>query len=418
VDDFRPEETDASPNDILTGELAVEQETFSQELRVSAEHDGWNWLAGAYYLTDEAEDQTAFDLLRALRPLYVGAPCALAPPGNPSGFCPEEFVFKFKSGTQQEITSFALFFDTTIDLTDSLSLSAGLRYTDEEIEHDTIFFYDEPAAGNPLLPGFPTSNDTSFDNISGRLVLDYRVNDDLMLYGGVTTGFKSGGIQSTSDGTSLYDEETLLSYEAGFKSTLAGGRLRFNGTAFLYDYEDLQVFAFVIIDGIGFSTISNAADAQIYGAEFELQWLPVDNLFINLGMGLLDTEYEDFVIPAGDFSGNSITMSPELTFNGLVQYDVPLGDMGTVTLQTDFNYQDEVYFDAQNNPLLKEDAYWLWNARVAWKSADERWEVAAYGRNLGDEEYMVYAFDLSFFGFNEEMIGTPRAYGVEVQFNL
>ena len=198
------------------------------------------------------------------------------------------------------------------------------------------------------------------------------------------------------------------------------GGTGFLGTAVLAEAlsqdEDLQVFAFVIVDGTGFSTISNAADATIYGAEAELQWLPIDNLFINLGLGLLNTEYEDFVIASGDFSGNDITMSPETTFNGLIQYDIPLDNGSRITLQTDFNYQDEVQFDALNNPLLSEDDYWLWNARASWTSANEQWEVAAFGRNLGDEEYMVYAFDLSFFGFNEEMLGTPMSYGVEVTY--
>ena len=109
-------------------------------------------------------------------------------------------------------------------------------------------------------------------------------------------------------------------------------------------------------------------------------------------------------------------MSPELTVNALIQYDLPVSDVGTFTFQTDFNYQDEVFFDALNNPLLSEDDYWLWNARVSWTSVDEKWEVSAFGRNLGDEEYMVYAFDLSFFGFNEEMIGTPQAFGIEVTY--
>jgi iron complex outermembrane receptor protein len=417
VGDFRPEETDDGPNDILTGELSVDQETFSQEFRLTWENDRWSWIAGAYYLNDEATDNTAFDILRAFRPFTIGddVNCS-APPGNPDGFCPEQFVFKSKSGTDQEITSFAVYGDASIQLSEVFKLSFGLRYTDEEVEHDSFFFYDEPLSGFPSQPGFPDQADNEFSNVTGRLVLDAKLTEDFLVYGGITSGFKAGGIQTTSDGIAPYDEEKLLSYEVGFKSSFAGGRVRFNGSAFYYDYEDLQVFAFVIVNGLGFSTISNAADAEIYGVELELQWLPIENLFLNFGVGVLSTEYQDFVLPTGDFSGNDITMSPELTLNGLIQYDIPLGDKGNLTLQTDFNYQDEVFFDALNNPLLGEDDYWLWNARVSWTSASEQWEVAAFGRNLGDEEYMVYAFDLSFFGFNEEMLGTPRAFGLELTY--
>ena len=111
-------------------------------------------------------------------------------------------------------------------------------------------------------------------------------------------------------------------------------------------------------------------------------------------------------------------MSPELSFNGLVQYDILLGSSGVINLQVDFNYQDDVFFDAQNNPLLSEGSYWLFNARAGWTSPKGNWEVAAWGRNLGNEEYMVYAFDLSVFGFNEEMIGNPRKYGAEATYRF
>jgi iron complex outermembrane receptor protein len=426
VDDARPEETDATPADSLTGVLGVEQETFSQEFRISQQNDGWNWLAGIYYLDDKANDKTSFDLLRLLRvpeeeggTVGVDDPDAcgpLVPPGNPTGFCPPAAVFEQLSATEQKIESIAIYGDASFDLTDALRLSVGLRYTDEEISHAAAFFFDEPAAGSPLI----TSSDEkiSFDNVSGRVVLDWSVMDDLLLYGSIATGFKAGGIQSTTDGSFPYDEEELVSYEAGFKWTTAAGKLRFNGSLFFYDYTDLQVFQFVIVGDppTPLSLLTNASDAETLGAEFEMQWLPVDNLFINLGLGLLDAEYKDFVDDLGnDFSGNNITLAPDVNFNGLAQYDIPM-DIGTFTLQLDWSYQDKVYFDSLNNELLSEDAYWLVNGRIAWSSPNEEWEVAAWGRNLGDEEYLSYAFDLSFFGFHEQMLGTPRMFGLEVTF--
>ena len=141
MDDFRPEETDDGPNDILTGELAVDQETFSQEFRIALQTDNVSWIAGLYYLNDEATDNTAFDILRDFRPFFVGddVSCS-APAGNPGGFCPEEFIFKTKSGTKQEITSTALYVDASIKLTERLTFNGGLRYTDEEIDHASYFF--------------------------------------------------------------------------------------------------------------------------------------------------------------------------------------------------------------------------------------------------------------------------------------
>lgn len=422
VDDSRPEETDASPADTLTGVLGVEQETFSQEFRLSQMGEGWNWLAGVYYLNDQADDKTSFDLLRLLRPFYVGVDdvdfCGpLTPVGNPDGFCQFESVFEQISGTEQEIESVAIYGDATFDLSDAWHLSVGLRYSDETVKHKAQFFFDEPSAGTPLI----TSSDekTSFDNLSGRVVLDWNVRDDLMLYGSISTGFKAGGIQSTTDGSFPYDEETLISYEIGYKWTAMGGSLRFNGSVFYYDYTDLQVFQFVNIGTppTPTSLLTNASDATSYGAEFEVQWVPFENLFVNMGLGLLDTEYKDFVdeIFGNDFSGNKIALAPAMNFNGLVQYNVPV-DFGTFTFQTDWNYQSKVFFDSLNNDLLSEDAYWLWNGRIAWESRNEDWEVAAFGRNLADKKYMTYAFDLSFFGFHEQMLGTPRFFGLEVTY--
>jgi iron complex outermembrane receptor protein len=77
-----------------------------------------------------------------------------------------------------------------------------------------------------------------------------------------------------------------------------------------------------------------------------------------------------------------------------------------------------VFFDAQNSPLLSQDSYSLYNARLSWQSANDNLELSLWARNLADKEYLVYAFDLSFLGFNEEMIGMPRTYGIGASFSF
>jgi iron complex outermembrane receptor protein len=431
IDDSRPEETDASPNDVLTVQLAVEQQSVSQELRISREHDSVSWQVGFFYLKDDAQDNSSFDLFRVLRPLVE----SVDPDAYPNGFSPGGFwsgvdedgapngppVFETSQATNQHIKSKAIYADLTWDINEQWDMSAGIRYTEEEISQRNSQGFVE--SGN-YIPLMDQRNRDDFNDVSGRIVVNYHPDADTMYYGSISTGFKAGGINNPLlEPATPYDEENLFSYEAGIKSTYRDGKLRLNAAAFYYDYSDLQVFRTVNAGGVVSNILSNAADAEILGAEIELQMLPTDSLFISLALGLLDTEYKSFVIQGADpvtgettwevLSGNEITMAPEVSFSGMLLYDIPLSSYGAVQMQLDFSYQDDVFFNSANDPLFTQDSYWLWNARAAWTSPQDSFEIAIWGRNLGDEEYLSYAFDLSELGFHELMLGTPRVVGIE-----
>lgn len=434
IEDDRPEETDASPNDILTVLLAVDQQSVSQEFRISRDMNNINWLVGLYYLKDDATDRGSFDLFRVLRPLVESND----PVAFPGGFSPEGFwsgvdengagigppVFQTRQATNQHIQNLAFYADLSWDINELWSVSVGIRYTEEEIDQRNSQGFQESGMYIPLMD---QDNSSDFNNTSGRLVVNYRWNPDVMYYASVTTGFKAGGVNNPLlEPASPYDEETIVNWEAGVKSTLLEGRLRLNAAFFNYDYSDLQVFRTVNAGGTISNILSNAADAQIFGAELELQMIPTEDLFISLGIGLLSTEYENFIVEGidpitggttfEDLSGNKITMAPEVTLNGLLLYDVPVDLHGSLQLQLDFNYQDDVFFNSANDPLFEADGYWLVNARASWTSRDENFGVALWGRNLGDEEYLTYAFDLSELGFHELMLGLPRTIGIEFSY--
>ncbi|MFU8817891.1 MAG: TonB-dependent receptor, partial [Pseudomonadales bacterium] len=381
-DDVRPEDSDASPNEVLTAVLAVEQDTWSQELRFSRQHDAWDWLMGFYYLRDEATDRTSLEVLQDLR---------------------------YLSATTQEITSLAVFADIGRALSERWSATLGLRYTDEEIEHDVALFVDQP------LP--PTSAARDSRNWSGRLVFDYRLDDALSFYGGVSTGFKPAGLRTTAQGIFPYEDELLISYETGFNSIQAGGRVHLNGALFYYDYRDLQLFTPLAVDGLPVPVARDTADASVLGAELELQAVVDERMFVRLGVGYLNAEYRSFVSGGQRLSGNDLPLSPRLSFNALVRYQMPVNGNATLTWQGDVGYQDDVFFEARNDPLLRQGSYWMLNARVTWRSA-EHWEVAAWARNVLNEEYLTYAFDLPGFGSHRQTLGAPRSYGLEAAYRF
>ncbi|MBN8606087.1 MAG: TonB-dependent receptor [Caulobacterales bacterium] len=418
------EDSDASPNSILHIDYRVQSETFTQELRLSNSEGGVNWVAGLYYLHEDLNQDQTGDLFHDLRVLTPDGGADTT--GATTGGAPVLFS---RTLNLQETEASAIFGQADFELTDTLRATIGGRYNSErktftavaQLEDD---FVDGAPIPGGVLPLYAFDNEASFENVSFKLGLDYDLSDDVMAYASVSTGFKSGGFNGgflSFDAAEAavqaqpFNEETLTAYEIGLKSMLFDGRMRFNAAAFYYDYQDLQLYTLVNTGAIPLVLLDNAANATIYGAEFEMIARPIDRLDITLNLGLLNTEITDFVSAGTDYSSNQLALSPEVTFSGLVNYEIPLTPGLALAVQPSFSYRSSQFFSADNNPLLQQDGYWLFDARIALLSEDGRWEAALFGRNLADEEYINYAVDLSDFGFIEQFRGEPRMFGAELR---
>jgi iron complex outermembrane receptor protein len=209
------------------------------------------------------------------------------------------------------------------------------------------------------------------------------------------------------------------------KLALADNRVRFDASAFFYDFQDFQA-TFVRATEAS-ARLQNIGDVEIQGLEASVDWLPIDNLTIGLGVSLTDSEIveTDVVLPPLDggppttIEGNEIPNAPSYTANGRIRYQWPIGASLAMAAQTDFHVVDEHYLEPNNREYLAEDGYFVANARLELMSQDNRWAVSAWVKNLNDEEYRTAAQDLALaLGFSEIVVGVPTTWGVEFEYRF
>jgi len=376
-----------------------EHEQLSQEIEFigSGMMDGrLDWILGLYYFQEEGENLN-----------FVTFP-----------------VVSFQSGGSVDNDNTAIFGQATYDLTDRLSVTAGLRWTDEtkRFTPDTFVLTDPTGLFPPgSVPGFPLAPNeefsVDFEEVTPMVNVAYDWTDSLMTYVTYSEGFKSGGftqrIFPPLPAPPPFDPEFVESIEAGFKYEAASGQFRLNGAVFSTDYSDLQVLVLVGVQPL----TSNAAGAEIQGFELEFEALPMSDLLITGSLGFVDAEYtelEDGVRALGLSENNAFAQVPEWTGSLSASYEFDLGP-GSVFPRIDIAYQSESFMDAVNTASLKQDAYTLINASLAYRPENGPWEFKVFGKNLTDEEYFVGGFaDLPDQGYAEAAIGRPLEWGVSL----
>ncbi len=433
-DKLHEEDGDMMPVDLLQTRYEAQTHTFSQELRLNGlNENGDNWIAGVFYGRDVINGDTYLNLFSK--------------------------AVEWAYDLHQEVETAALFGQYEYNLSDTLRLTLGLRATHDKVEfedragvHDggidlagdgSLIGYDSIQNGvydyfalldgvvGPDNPNVDASglykDDISNTEFSGKIGLDWEVSEDLMLYASISRGYKTGAFPGNFIFNPValepYDKELLTAYEVGMKGDFFEGLLRLNAAAFYYDYKDAQIYNTNddLIVGLPANRVVNL-DVDVWGIDADLTWLPMDGLFVSLAAGITKSEYKEDIDDdiTGDVpvKGNQLQNAPEASAALVVNYEWMLRD-STLNLQFDATWQDETFFTTNEDANVAQDSYALMNARLAWRSPDESWELALWGKNLADKEYTTYVYDLqTLFGFNQLMRGTPSTYGVDVKFNF
>ncbi|MFT6958327.1 MAG: iron complex outermembrane receptor protein [Halieaceae bacterium] len=415
------EDTDSSPFAQINFQTSQDMEQFSQEIRLNRDTQNARWVAGVYYL--DIDNETFGGINQDVSPLitfgFDSSAGAVAPPYNDPSFpcattgpCPPGIILAGSFHSESVDTeSWAIFGHYEYDVTDTVTLTGALRYTDDSRE--MAITIDNTDFGLPLQElnaGNVPNLDQEWDNYSIRAGVDWRPSEEWLIYASYDRGHKAGNFAApfvfVTDFSALsHDEEVLESYEVGAKGSFMEGRARLNMSVFYYDYQDYQGSYFKNL-----SQIIDNLDAEIYGAEVELTLVPADRLEFLFGLSLLESEVENVGLPSGELVDRDLPQAPGYSFNGLGRYMLPAFG-GTVTLQADFVYVDDFCFTLVCNHTEEEDSYVVSNARITYDSGDDRWSLAAFVKNLSDEEYRAYALDAGFVGVAAGAYAPPRWYG-------
>ena len=379
---------------LLHPNAVQESESFTQEINLlgDAFEQRLEWLVGAYYFDEEGIEQSSTEFLGiAGLPVMIGP---IAEVGNESQ---------------------AVFAQGTWHFNERWSTTIGARYT----EDDRSF----AVAGNPQ-----SSLSDDWSNASYAVGVEYKPNDDVLLYLKRSTGYRAGGydFRGTIAGNAAdptFDEETVEDWEIGIKAGLLDNQLRLNLSVFDSDYKDQQLTTLgVNRTGVGLATIiDNAGQSSITGAEFEATYAATDNLTVLLSGGWIDADIKEFNETQADGSvldrsNEPMVFTPEFTYSVGANYVHPLNN-GELNFYFNYGWRDDIH---QGRGFLDvaEDRGLL-DARITFAPSSDRYSVSLWGYNLTDEDYFDRVLDLqATFGLTTAHAGAPMTYGIDLMFNF
>ena len=411
---------------------------FTQEFRIASNGDGpLSYQAGVFYFDED---------LRIVSDNYS----TLGDPNNaPDGV-------NIRVSQAQDSKAYGVFGSLTYQLTDQFSVTGGIRYNDDKRRFTVVRSKDSQFPGFLQNPLGTVNRRVSDNNITWDASATYAATDDVNLYARVARGYRAPSIQGRvlfppsgtpnplEAGVTVGKSETITSYESGIKSTFLDGRARFNANGFYYELKDAQLTA--VGGGVNANRLINAAKVRGYGFEADLEFKPMPELLLTVGVSYNDTEIQDaglttaacgatrldtfsnlsictlldpVVRPAAPFSsaivninGNSLPQSPKWIANWTARYGVPVGD-GEVYAFTDWAYRSKINFFLYESVEFQDKSMLEGGVRVGYKT--DAFDIAAFVRNITKDTSAVGGIDFNnLTGFVNE----PRVWGIEAGFKF
>ena len=374
---------------------SIDLEQTTQEVRLASNGDGpLSWQAGGFYFESDFDVTT------------VG------------------FNFPPPVTVNHTNEAWALFGQLSYQLNDMLKVTGGLRYTDDQKD----FFVRSGAAPQPVSVG-----DDQFD---WDIALFADVSDDASVYAKVANSFRGPTIQGRDvaffAAPSVAQSENITSYEVGFKTELADRRVRLNGAVFYYTVEDPQ---FTAVGGAAnLVQLINANKGEAYGFELDTAFQITPNFLVTLGVAYNNTEIQDngpavgicaqctvtdpTIMIGGSrralIDGNPFPNAPEWSGDFTARYGIPMGDSGEFFIFTDWTYLGETNFLLYSSEEFNAGSRFEGGLRIGYAGNNGEWEVAAFARNITDEDNVQGVID---FNNNTAFVNDPRVIGVSFNVN-
>lgn len=329
----------------------------------------------------------------------------------------------FRKDLRVRTESYAAYAQFEYQLTDTLGLIAGGRYTHDDKNIDIVekfggtpgfadiggdvVFTTDTLRGQliPARPGRPVKTDLGFNKFTPKVGIEYKPSRDLLVYASYTQGFKSGGWSArvtSAEEFFDFDPETINSYEIGVKSQILNRNATVNVTGFYYDYKNLFNTGTTSSGGFGIAT----SDANIYGIEVETNWQLSEGIRLFANGAWQDAKRKGVGV-ATIALGSELQRLPHWSGAIGVTAKRPLSDRLNVIANADYSYQGKHFVNPQNTPAARTGPVDLVNASVAIETADERFGLTVGCRNCFNEVYKVQILDFAALGFIEVYPG-PR----------